>query len=343
MAFDAQFEIVEALYQEANATLPKEEQVEFKPQARASANGAIDRAQHNNQAVIQSRKPRAPHHRMPIETRISDLYEEAEATQLLAEEEAVLSPANLDSGEVEQAENAASDGSHLDKITDEFGAPLADETDFAIPAEFGASKTSSEPAVTVKDDVTDDVRSELNDALTDDRDIPLTDDTLSMSPEIEPAVPLDDVLEGLIASSEEASPEEALDNTEMTDAATEAAMLAALDAARPQADDALSQQLADVKSAVEQADISSVPIMAEAEPELESETQAKSRADEGLDSVSTGPALAVFIGETVREVLDEELPQMVRGLVEEALGERQGRYGRSETPHIGLRTKPSRH
>ena len=56
-----------------------------------------------------------------------------------------------------------------------------------------------------------------------------------------------------------------------------------------------------------------------------------------------GPELVAFIGETVRDVLDEQLPTLVRGLVDEALGERQGRYGRSDTPHIGLRTKPSRH
>ena len=54
-----------------------------------------------------------------------------------------------------------------------------------------------------------------------------------------------------------------------------------------------------------------------------------------------GPKLAAFIGETVRDVLEDELPSMVRGLVDEALSERHGRYG-SSAP-IGLRTKSTRH
>ena len=98
-----------------------------------------------------------------------------------------------------------------------------------------------------------------------------------------------------------------------------------------------------MKSAVEHAQIT--PQTPDADEELNAEhTDAeKTSQEEALASVTTGPALASFIGETVREVLDEELPHLVRGLVDEALGERQGRYGRSDTPHIGLRTKPSRH
>ena len=54
-----------------------------------------------------------------------------------------------------------------------------------------------------------------------------------------------------------------------------------------------------------------------------------------------GPKLAAFIGETVRDVLEDELPSLVRGLVDEALSERHGRYGGSAP--IGLRTKSTRH
>ena len=57
--------------------------------------------------------------------------------------------------------------------------------------------------------------------------------------------------------------------------------------------------------------------------------------------MQAGPELARFIGETVREVLDEELPTMVRGMVDEALNERKGRYGHSHAPYLGLRTKSS--
>ena len=133
----------------------------------------------------------------------------------------------------------------------------------------------------------------------------------------------------------------------------EAKALAALDASRPAADEALMTQLADVKSAVEQAQPASLQSDdARAMSEDRADADIKAEAGEDADTVTdepnwqdvkAGPALAAFIGETVRDVLNEELPHRVRGLVDEALGERQGRYGRSETPHIGLRTKPSRH
>ena len=102
-----------------------------------------------------------------------------------------------------------------------------------------------------------------------------------------------------------------------------------------------------MKSAVEQAHNTPQTEMDDAPEEMPEETPEETAEDapkeEDLSTLTAGPALATFIGETVREVLEEELPHRVRGLVDEALGERQGRYGRSETPHIGLRTKPSRH
>jgi len=185
----------------------------------------------------------------------------------------------------------------------------------------------------------------LDDALLQDETPPSDDVTIST--QIEPAIALDDVLDGLLPPEE--APE---DISEVMSSQAEA--LAQLDASRPQADDELTQQLADVKSAVEQAQIT--PQMPEAEDDIPTEYPNDENPDTDHNgaqdaltpvssgaSVATGPALATFIGETVREVLDEELPHLVRGLVDEALGERQGRYGRSQTPHIGLRTKPSRH
>ena len=113
----------------------------------------------------------------------------------------------------------------------------------------------------------------------------------------------------------------------------------------------MTQQLEDVRSAVVQAQSANNTAVADAHetnlPETNTEEvisdTSDTEPDGALSDVKPGPELVAFIGETVRDVLDEQLPTLVRGLVDEALGERQGRYGRSDTPHIGLRTKPSRH
>lgn len=395
------FEVVEALYQEAELTLPKETQ---SSPAIAVTTQEQDKDEDSTQiavkpTVIQSRKARvktAP--QTPIFTRISDLYEEAEAVKILAQEEVeagtpidephkdeVLAdllpddtlggsdpflPASFDApqdqpedstdkgadshplgGGLDDATDAAladalaKDETALSDATDKtLAQDLAQDDDFIIPATFGA---------------TDDELNILAGALAQDAETQqdggdASEDSLTISHALEPSVSLDDAIEQLEAETEDA-PQAAV--TEEV-AGSEADALAALDASRPQADEEMTQQLEDVRSAVVQAQSASSASLAE-EPETagqelasdvsdkqadaEADAEADAKADDSLADVKAGPELVAFIGETVRDVLDEQLPSLVRGLVDEALGERQGRYGRSDTPHIGLRTKPSRH
>lgn len=303
---DDQFDIVDALYKEATLTLTDAERDALDAEPEVATAKAV---------VIQSRKPRPRHNPVPIFTRISDLYEEAEATRFIDDD-------------------ISDDSASIMAAPDKADAVASPDDDFAIPSSFGSTEDDvtleAEPDFDQDDDaaitkqtnasLTEDDLSLLAEALSDDAPLP---DDVTISDEIEPAVALDDVLNGL-AADESTAP-----------ASDEAAALAALDATRPQADESLTQQLADVKSAVEHA--AAVP------QDLSDATDDEAPSDDGSDMPLSSSALASFIGETVREVLDEELPHMVRGLVDEALGERQGRYGRSDTPHIGLRTKPSRH
>ena len=273
----------------------------FSPDAEPHAQTAIIAP---TAPIIQSRKPRNKSVQPSLFTRISDLNDEAVATKLLAQ----------------TAETPSSD------------EDTALEDEFAIPDSFAPDGVTSDN-VTPKNVAPDEALD--NEALSlltnaDDEALEALSDDVRISDEIEPSVSLDDVLDGL--SAPEAPPSgEALSE--------EAKALATLDATRPAADDALINQLADVKSAVEQAQERVTPNAADEET---GEADNKTEAEDWQD-ISPNPALATFIAETVRDVLNEELPHRVRGLVDEALGERQGRYGRSETPHIGLRTKPSRH
>ena len=273
----------------------------FSPDAEPHAQTAIIAP---TAPIIQSRKPRNKPAQPSLFTRISDLKDEAVATKLSAQ----------------TAETPLSD------------EETALEDDFAIPDSFGPDSLITDKLS--PDEVLD------NEALSlltnaDDEALEAMSDDVRISDEIEPSVSLDDVLDGL--SAPEAPPSEAPPSGEAL--SEEAKALAALDATRPEADDALINQLADVKSAVEQAQEG---VTHNASDEGTGEADNKTEAEDWQD-VSPSPALATFIAETVRDVLNEELPHRVRGLVDEALGERQGRYGRSETPHIGLRTKPSRH
>ncbi|MGC6518293.1 MAG: hypothetical protein ACON49_09755 [Candidatus Puniceispirillaceae bacterium] len=390
-AFDEErFEVVEALYQEAELTRPKTSAL-----ARPS--------------VIQSRKPRSAMTSVPIFTRISDLYEEAEAARVLADEAPRLSsqddshhmpadmPAASDSDDNDISQETAPDfaipafdapafdapdiTSHSALSDDELTAALAEDEmaapndipdadipdndikddDFAIPSEFGRDEAAATPQqISAQNPLSEDDLALLADTIALDESA--TQDTspkgepLMMADDIEPAIALDDVMSQLAPDNQ--APESLQDKDTDPDKDTghdkEAKALAALDATRPQADDEMSRALADVRQAVEDAQITTsdneIPAPSsdanEAPPQQLSDDKApqdETNQDDEAALLAPGPALAQFIGETVRDVLDEELPQMVRGLVDEALGERQGRYGRSETPHIGLRTKPSRH
>ena len=334
---DDTFDVVYALYQEATSLSADRASDSDKATPPAKA------------AIIQSRKPRKKIAQPSLFTRISDLNDEAQAAKLLAQTDDIAAP-------------------------DE--APLP-EDDFAIPQTFAPNTPSEAPISEMPEGETQQSEAQADelplveafdtapeplddDALallvnTQDDTLEAISDDVSISDEIEPSVSLDDVLDGLSAQDAPAPKDTAPADTtdDMPALSDEAKALAELDASRPAADEALMTQLADVKSAVEQAQPASpqsddARALSEDRADADIEAEAGEDADTVTDEpnwqdVKAGAALAAFIGETVRDVLNEELPHRVRGLVDEALGERQGRYGRSETPHIGLRTKPSRH
>lgn len=350
---EEQFEVVKALYEEAKLTLPAEERAQFiEIEAKRAITISDDTsAEISNESnggqpvIIRSRKPRAPANAEPIFTRISDLYEEANAVKILAEETAHIT--NDDMQETLSEDQAEDETTSLAPPHSQ----SAIDDDFAIPAEFGASAPESDEYESDEDESGED--EDLGEIKSDQ---PLSEEELALlsqniqadeglaerdvtiSDDIEPAVALDDVLDGLLPPDvqDETTTKEAPSTT-----SAEAQALSELDANRPEADDALKEQLADVKQAVEQAATGGDAVQADISDEASEEKSAHQQDD--MASLTPSPALAQFIGETVRDVLDEELPQLVRGLVDETLGERQGRYGRTDTPHIGLRTKPSRH
>ena len=383
---EEQFEVVKALYEEAKLTLPAEERAQLvdiqpvdpitSPTENIAGNIAGNESDTSAEqpVIIRSRKPRISANAEPIFTRISDLYEEAEAVKLLAEETDLAASDSDDAHEISSDNAAENEGEHeATPLAASDNQPLSD-SDFAIPAEFGAnannseseSESESESDIAAALELVTETDTQTSEPALSEEELALltqashADETLdttdvSISDDIEPAVALDDVLEGLL-------PPDIQDDQNAQEpplaASAEAQALSELDANRPQADDALKEQLADVKQAVEQAAATGAePVLADSSDETEDEgnndpqdnlqedLQKDPQEDPQKDmaSLTPGPELARFIGETVRDVLDEELPQLVRGLVDETLGERQGRYGRVDTPHIGLRTKPSRH
>lgn len=373
---EEQFEVVKALYEEAQLTLPAEERaqlVEIQPvdpiaSAITSPTGNITGNDGDSLAeqpvIIRSRKPRISANAEPIFTRISDLYEEAEAAKLLAEETDLAASDSDDAHEISLDNAAENAGEHEATPAPASDSQSLSDSDFAIPAEFGASDSESASESESKSDVAAALESdkepdsgldiETSEPALSEEELALLTQTLhadetfdatdvSISDDIEPAVALDDVLDGLLPP--DAQDDQNAQEPQLASSA-EAQALSELDANRPQADDALKEQLADVKQAVEQAAATGAePAQADTSDETEDEGNHDLQDDlqKDMASLTPGPELARFIGETVRDVLDEELPQLVRGLVDETLGERQGRYGRVDTPHIGLRTKPSRH
>ena len=383
---EEQFEVVKALYEEAKLTLPAEERaqlVEIQPvdpiaspitSPTGNITGNITGNDGDSLAeqpvIIRSRKPRISANAEPIFTRISDLYEEAEAAKLLAEETDLAASDSDDAHEISldnAAENSGENaGEHEATPAAASDSQSLSDSDFAIPAEFGASdsESASESESESESDVAAALESdkepdsgldiETSEPALSEEELALLTQTIhadetfdatdvSISDDIEPAVALDDVLDGLLPP--DAQDDQNAQEPQLASSA-EAQALSELDANRPQADDALKEQLADVKQAVEQAAATGAePAQADTSDETEDEGNhdLQDELQKDMASLTPGPELARFIGETVRDVLDEELPQLVRGLVDETLGERQGRYGRVDTPHIGLRTKPSRH
>ena len=219
-------------------------------------------------------------------------------------------------------------------------------------AESLRDTSKSGPAFTPRQAHDDDFQLPDSFAKTDEQE-PITLDSLPELPELPddngPAILLDD------DAPDEANLEEAQDLALDSTAAD-------TDDETAQIDDSISRELDDVKQAVETAreqlaadDNAAHDVTSEAEteaaeiaePPMEAsaadalEEGAPEAANKAEPALQAGPELARFIGETVREVLDEELPTMVRGMVDEALNERKGRYGHSHAPYLGLRTKSS--
>ena len=359
------FEAVEGLYQEAQMMMsPSDAMIEDMPESSQETPPSAEPEADNappTRAIIRSRKPKSATQSVPLFTRITDLYEEAEAARY---EQTAAQPSAPDA--TQQPDHSA----------------LADD-DFAIPSAFGEIASSQTPPDDTADDLLEALpeapRSEITkadeegtadtasdhdhpeamEAFSDDDlaasvEEPVLSDDVEISTELDPAIDLDEVLDALSPPAHD----------EQAPVSQEAKTLAAMDADRPEADDQMIEKLAAVKSAVEAAQIEKQTddMMPGDDADGDGDEMDAHLADldhddhdhdnseapqagpsPDLSAVTAGPALASFIGETVREVLDDELPQMVRAIVDEALGERQGRYSRSETPHIGLRTKPSRH
>ena len=336
---DDTFDVVEALYHEAEMMLTQEERSASQPNQEPPSKKA------DVKKVIQSRKPRQKEKAVPIFTRISDLYEEAEAVKLEAQNTAdnhvdnksetpsddMFIPPAFDApvqvDETPSAEQALDDELIQDIINadDDNLDEKSNEDEFTIPASFGETASDKD------DKISEDEYAVLAEAIaqTDDADA----ENIAISDDFAPAISLDDAIDKLETNDEafEANREN-----------EEAIALAELDAARPQADSEMTKQLEDVQNAVANAQHAQSQSLADEETSAPIESEEAVQTEDS-SQITAGPELVAFIGETVREVLDEELPQLVRGLVDEALGERQGRYGRTNTPHIGLRTKPSRH
>ena len=337
---DDTFDVVEALYHEAEMMLTQEERSASLPNQEPPSKKS------DVKKVIQSRKPRQKEKAVPIFTRISDLYEEAEAVKLLAQNTAdnhvdnksetpsddmFIPPAfdapaqmdetpsaeqALDDELIQDIINADDDSNHEEKSSDD---------EFTIPASFGETASDKD------NKISEDEYAVLAEAIaqTDDADA----ENIAISDDFAPAISLDDAIDKL---------ETNVEASETNHENEEAIALAELDATRPQADSEMTKQLEDVQNAVANAQNAQSQSLADEETSAPIEPEEVVQTEDS-SQITAGPELVAFIGETVREVLDEELPQLVRGLVDEALGERQGRYGRTNTPHIGLRTKPSRH
>ena len=304
-AINEQFDVVEALYQEAENMRPSADK-----KAAASSASVI-----SSRPVIKSRAPQKVVKPVPVIDRIEDLYLEAEAMRemsALSDEAALATPE-----------------------TEAPSEPPSHDDDFGIPATFGGVDVTAEAQTEITE--TDEKPSEETAS-----DTALSDE---MSPDINDPLPdLPDLPD--LPEFEKATPEVSADDAQlvadmMPDAPTNP------EATDNPEDNEITRQLDDVRLAVEEAQDS---LSGEDEPVIAEDTSdAEAMSDRGdTDTLQDepllkpGPELAQFIGETVRDVLDTELPVMVRGLVNEALSERRAGYGNQAGTQIGLRTKSTK-
>ena len=317
-AFDEQFDVVEALYQEAENMRPSTESA-----ATIKPSSVIQ-----SRPVIKSRAPQNTAKSVPVIDRIEDLFLEAEALR----EMPVL------------AEEAETDIEAIDAPSD---SPSHDD-DFGIPATFGGVDITAKAQSEVTD--TDETPSEdaaSETMLSDEKSLDIND-PLPELPEL-PDLPEFETAAPETGASEAGTDDAQLVADIMPDAPTHP------EATNSPEDNEITRQLDDVRQAVEEAQDS---LSDTDEPAIETAAEDTSDTDTIFDTDETdttqtdttqddallkpGPELAQFIGETVRDVLDTELPVMVRGLVNEALSERRSGYGNQAGTQIGLRTKSTK-
>ena len=356
----AEFQVLEALYQEAELMRPVT--ISSRPVTkRAPTTQAVTEPAESALSDALSLSDD-----LPIMVRISDLYEEAEAERILADK------SHTETSDGEESVN-------VEEAPTESAPDLSDE--FAIPAAFDAPAPASEQEIApLEDEVTSEDEA-LIAALTDESDGETdlaTSDTLdAMTNDLTAALP---DISDMPAAPHEAVPADDSDNDVMIAALAEdiaepnlddssikgeEEAIASIETAVPSpeaqpVDDNISKQLDDVRQAVEAASATmsgtedndaqehtleddSDAILEDEAIRLPEDVAAANEQDTNDEEASlvAGPKLAAFIGETVRDVLEDELPSLVRGLVDEALNERHGRYGGSAP--IGLRTKSTRH
>ena len=312
-AFDEQFDVVEALYQEAENMRPSTKSaIPIKPSSVIQS-----------RPVIKSRASQNTAKSVPVIDRIEDLFLEAEALR----EMPVL---------VEEADTAI-------KETHAPSDSPSHDADFGIPATFGGVDITAE----TQPETTETDYTPAEDA---DREAVLCDE---MSLDINDPLPelpdLPDLPEFETVTPEEGAPEAGTDDAQlvadvMPDVPTNPK------ATNSPEDNEITRQLDDVRQAVEEAqdslsdtDEPTIETAAEVTPDTDpviNQEETDCLQDDAL--LKPGPELAQFIGETVRDVLDTELPVMVRGLVNEALSERRSGYGNQAGTQIGLRTKSTK-
>ena len=389
----AEFQVLEALYQEAELMRP----------VTISSRPVTKRLPQTQPAIAPTES--APSDAMalsddlPVMVRISDLYEEAEAERIMADEARAQTTSTEESARAEETTSTE----ETPDLSDEFAIPAAFDAPSTAPAQdmtpLADEVTSEDDALIAaltdeRDGDTDRATSDISDAMANDMPAALPDISDM------PAAPHDTALadttdeDAMIAALAEdmaapnpdtpppAAPKEADDPMPMAIAAAahsdadesdladnnEDDVTAIETAPSPEAqpvDDDISKQLDDVRQAVEAASAT----MSGTEDSDDQEHAPEDNSDAILEDEAirlpeevaaahdheahdqethgeetplvAGPKLAAFIGETVRDVLEDELPSLVRGLVDEALSERHGRYGGSAP--IGLRTKSTRH
>ena len=320
-AFDEQFDVVEALYQEAENMRPS-----TKSAATIKPASIIQ-----SRPVIKSRAPQKTAKSVPVIDRpvaaidrIEDLFLEAEALREMP-------------SLAEKADTAI-------EVTDAPSDSPSHDDDFGIPATFGGvdtTETAQSEIIDTDETLSEEAASEavLSDEVSLDINDPLPElPELPDLPEFETATPettADDAQLVADMMSDMPADEEAPTNTDTT--------------ANPE-DNEITRQLDDVRQAVEEAQDS---LSDTDEPVIETTAEDAPNTDpvheaDDTDTIQDdallkpGPELAQFIGETVRDVLDTELPIMVRGLVNEALSERRSGYGNQAGTQIGLRTKSTK-